>query len=62
MPIVEINEELYEQVRKIVEICKVDYPSIKNFIDRAVREKVKIDMIREKEAEIKRKKWDDCFI
>jgi len=55
MPIVEINEELYEHVRKIVEMQPVDYPSIKNFIDRAVREKVKIDMIRSKEAEIKRK-------
>jgi len=53
MTLVNVDDELYKQVRKMVEMYSVDYPNIKNFIDRAVREKIKIDMIRDKEAEIK---------
>lgn len=40
MVMVDINEEIYEDVKKAVKEFEVDYPTIKNFIDKAIREKV----------------------
>lgn len=40
MVIVDIDEELYEKVKPIVEGKKIEYPTLKNFINKAVKEKV----------------------
>jgi len=55
MTLVNVDDKLYLHVRRLVEQYNVDFPNIKNFIDRAVQKKIKIEMIRSKEAEIKRK-------
>lgn len=47
--IVEVEQELYEQVEKIVEKMKIDYPNIRNYVNKAVRNQIKIDMIQLKE-------------
>lgn len=47
--IVEVEQELYEQVEKIVEQMKIDYPSIRNYVNKAVRKQIKIDLITLKE-------------
>jgi len=48
---VDIEEELYEQIKKIVDEMNIEYPSINNFVNRAVRNQVKIDIIQLKEKE-----------
>ena len=44
--LVEIDEKIYGQVKKLVEEYNIDYPNIKNFVNRAVREKIHIDSRR----------------
>ena len=56
MTLVNLDDEIYEQVKIIIEKTRPEYANLKNFVDRAVKEKIKIDMIRHKEAEIKRRK------
>ena len=48
---VAIEDEIYENVRKFIVDNKVDYPTINNFVNKAVRNQLRIDMIREKEME-----------
>lgn len=49
MVIVDVDEDVYKFAKRIVLKNKVDYPSIKNYIDKAIREKNKIELIQEKE-------------
>lgn len=49
--IVEVEQELYEQVEKIVDKMKIDYPSIRNYVNKAVRNQVRIDLITLKAQE-----------
>jgi len=46
---VDIEQELYEQIKIIVEKRGIDYPSINNFVNKAVKNQVRIDMIQLKE-------------
>ena len=40
MSLLNIDDEIYDEVRKYVEENSIDYPSIKNFVDKTLREKV----------------------
>ena len=40
---VAIDDELYEEVRKIVEKKDIDYPTINNFVNKAVRKLIGIE-------------------
>ena len=44
---VDIDNDLYEQVKIYVECDKVEYPTIKNFIDKSIR--TKLERIRTKQ-------------
>lgn len=41
MVMVDINEEIYISAKKVVEKNKIDYPTIQNFVNKAVRLLVK---------------------
>jgi len=41
MPIVNIDDGLYETIRDVIKDDKVVYPSIKNFVDKAIMELIK---------------------
>lgn len=49
--LVEIEQELYEKVRNYVDLDRVEYPSIKNFVEKAVKDKLRIELINKKEQE-----------
>ena len=53
MTMVNLDEELHDNVRKMVEFDPVENPHIKNYIERAVREKLRIDKIRIEQAKKK---------
>ena len=40
---VAIDDELYEEVRKIVENKNIDYPTINNFVNKAVRKLIGVE-------------------
>ena len=40
MVMVDINDEIYNKVKRIFAYNKLDYPSINNFINKVVKEKV----------------------
>jgi hypothetical protein len=46
-----MDNELYEKVREFVEIDKIEYPSIINFVEKAVRDKLRIETINMKESQ-----------
>lgn len=48
---VDIEKELYEQITKFVKQDKVTYPSINNFVNKAVRDRLRIELINKKELE-----------
>jgi hypothetical protein len=48
---VNIDEELYKQVSEFVKKERIEYPSIINFIERAVKDKLRIELISQKETE-----------
>lgn len=41
MVMVDIDEEIYEQTKKIVENNNIEYPTIKNYINRILKDKNK---------------------
>ena len=41
MVMVNIDEDLYALAKKIVEARPIDYPTLKNFVERAVRQLIK---------------------
>ena len=43
---VDIDNDEYSKAKKLIESDKVTYPSIKNFVDKAIREKVEREMRR----------------
>jgi len=46
---VDIENELYEQIKIIVDKMGIDYPSINNYVNKAVKNQIRIDMIQIKE-------------
>lgn len=48
---VNIDNDLYEQVKRFVENDKIEYPFISNFIEKAIRDKLRIELINLKENE-----------
>ena len=52
MVVLNVDDDVYERAKKTVEMNRVDYPSIKNFVDKAIREKVRIEMIRRAEEKM----------
>jgi Arc/MetJ family transcription regulator len=51
MKTINIDDDVHEQVAKIVKDNPFDYPTIQFYVNAAVKEKLKIDTIRSKEAE-----------
>ena len=50
MTMINVNDELYNEISKVIKDYPIDYPTIKNFIDKTCREKIEQLMINEKEA------------
>jgi len=51
MKTINIEDETHEQVAKIVKENPFDYPTIQFYVNTAIRDKLRIDTIRKKEAE-----------
>ena len=51
MKTINIEDETHEQVAKIVKENPFDYPTIQFYVNAAVKEKLRIDLIRAKEQE-----------
>jgi len=49
MTVVDINDELYRNVKKFIIDNNIEYPTLQNFVNKAVRNQLRIDMIQEKE-------------
>ncbi len=41
MVMVDVDNELYEQIKSIIERKKIDYPTMQNFVNKAVRKLIK---------------------
>ncbi|GAG57578.1 unnamed protein product [marine sediment metagenome] len=41
MVMVDVDEELYASVKKVIEKDRVEYPTLQNFVNKAIRDKVK---------------------
>ncbi len=48
---VNLDDELYKQVSEFVKNDKIEYPSLQNFVEKAVRDKLRIEVINKKEQE-----------
>lgn len=46
-----LDDELYRQVKEFVQENNIEYPSLTNFVERATKEKLRIELIRSKENE-----------
>jgi len=42
MVTVDIDNKLYEEIKEIVQEDNIEYPSINNFVNKALKEKIKI--------------------
>ena len=51
MKTINIDDDVHEQVAKMVKEQPFDYPTIQFYVNQAVKEKIRIDTIRAKEAE-----------
>lgn len=51
MAMVNIDDEIHEQVTKLVKDKKVDYPTIQFYVNRAIRNQLRIDTLSIKETE-----------
>lgn len=45
MTTIQLNDDTYDKVKKFVKEHKIDYPTINNFVNRAVRDKLQIETI-----------------
>ena len=48
---VNIDDELYKQVSEFVQKDKIEYPTILNFVEKAVRDKLRIEYRNFKETQ-----------
>lgn len=51
MVTVNIDNELYKKVQEFIEADRIEYPSLNNFVEKAVRDKLRIESISKKELE-----------
>lgn len=51
MVTVNIDNELYEQVKEFIQKDRIEYPSLQNFVEKAVKDKLRIETINKKELE-----------
>ena len=40
MAMVDVDDVLYSKIKKIVEKQRIDYPTLQNFINKAIKEKI----------------------
>ena len=40
MVMVDVDEELYASIKKVIEKDRVEYPTLQNFVNKAIRDKV----------------------
>lgn len=52
MPMVQVDEELHEQVKKLVKERKTEYPTIQFFVNTAIKDKLRIELIEQKEIDV----------
>jgi hypothetical protein len=50
-PMVKFDEDLHEQIKNIIATKKVDYPTIQFYVNRAVKNQLRIDTIEIKEQQ-----------
>lgn len=46
-----LDDDLYQEVKRYVENDKIEYPSIINFVEKSVRDRLRIETINRKEQE-----------
>lgn len=51
MTLVNCDDDVYKLIAKFVEKNRLDYPSITNFVSVACRDKLRIEMLNQKERE-----------
>ena len=51
MALVDIDDKIHKQIKDIVEEQKVDYPTIQFYVNRALKNQLKIDTIASKELQ-----------
>jgi len=49
MVMVNLDDTIYENLKQFLKDNNIEYPTLKNFVDRSVKEKLKIELIQEKE-------------
>lgn len=47
---INLDKKLYEQVKDFVKGDRVEYPTLKCFVERAVKDKLRIELINRKEV------------
>ncbi|MBI4095560.1 MAG: hypothetical protein HY438_01730 [DPANN group archaeon] len=59
MALVKISDELYKRAARAAKANPVEYPTIKNFVEKAVMDRLgnRRDMLSEVVKIVKRKKW-----
>lgn len=48
---INVDDELYKQVKEFITKDKIEYPSLINFVEKAIRDKLRIETINSKENE-----------
>ena len=48
---IDIDENLYMQVKDIINKDRIEYPTLKSFVERAIRDKVRIETINQRELD-----------
>ena len=51
MASVQLDDQIHREVKKFIDNDRIEYPSIQNFIERAVRDKLRIELINYEEQQ-----------
>ena len=51
MVLVNLDDTIHANLKQFLKDHKIEYPTLKNFVDKSVKEKLKIELIRTKEQE-----------
>ena len=53
MVLVNLDDTLYANLKLFLKDNTIEYPNLKNFVDRAVKNQLRIDTLRNKEQKVK---------
>ena len=51
MASMQIDDELHKKVKEYIETDRIEYPSIQNFVEKSIRNQLRIEYINKKENE-----------